>query len=50
MGSRNYVHGVFAEYRARFRPRRMTGAQRLRGLAALGDLAALRDLRVDVVG
>ena len=50
LGSRNYVNGVFAEYRDRFGPRRKTGARRLRGLGALGELTALRDLRVDVVG
>jgi putative transposase len=50
LGSRNYVNGVFAEYRDRFGPRRKSGARRLRGLEALGDLATMRDLRVDVVG
>jgi REP element-mobilizing transposase RayT len=50
LGSRNYVNGVFAEYRDRFGPRRKTGARRLRGLEALGDLATMRDLQVDVVG
>ena len=50
LGSRNYVNGVFAEYRDRFGPRRKSGARRMRGLSALGDLATTRDLRVDVVG
>jgi REP element-mobilizing transposase RayT len=50
LGSRNYVNGVFAEYRDRFGPRRKSGARRLRGLPALGELATMRDLRVDVVG
>jgi len=50
LGSRNYVNGIFAEYRDRFGPRRKSGARRLRGLDALGDLATMRDLRVDVVG
>jgi hypothetical protein len=50
LGSRNYVNGIFAEYRDRFGPRRRSGARRLRGLEALGDLATLRDLQVDVVG
>jgi len=50
LGSRNYVNGVFAEYRDRFGPRRKSGARRLRGLEALGDLATMRDLRVDVLG
>ena len=49
-GSRNYVNGVFGEYRDRFGPRRRSGARRLRGLEPLGGLAAMRDLRVDVVG
>jgi putative transposase len=49
LGSRNYVNGVFAEFRDRFGPRRRSGARRLRGLDALGDLATMRDLRVDVV-
>ena len=50
LGSRNYVNEVFVEYRDRFGPRRKSGARRLRGLEALGDLATLRDLQVDVVG
>jgi putative transposase len=50
LGSRNYVNGIFTEYRDRFGPRRKSGARRLRGLGALGDLATMRDLRVDVVG
>ena len=50
LGSRNYVNGIFAEYRDRFGPRRKSGARRLRGLDALGDLATMRDLRLDVVG
>ena len=49
LGSRNYVNGVFAEYRDRFGPRRQTGARPLRGLGALGNLTSMRDLRVDVV-
>jgi hypothetical protein len=50
LGSRNYVNGAFAEYRDRFGPRRKTGARRLRGLPALGELATMRDLRVNAVG
>jgi len=50
LGSRNYVNGVFAEYRERFGPRRKTGARPMRGLKALGELATMRDLQVDVVG
>ena len=49
LGSRNFVNGVFAEYRDRFGPRRKNGARPLRGLEALSDLATMRDLRVDVV-
>jgi hypothetical protein len=44
------VNGVFTEYQDRFGPRRKTGARRLRSLPALGDLATMRDPRVDVVG
>ena len=50
LGSRNYVNGVFAEYRDRFGPRRQTGARPLRGRGALGNLTSMRDLQVDVVG
>jgi putative transposase len=50
LGSRNYVNGVFAESRDRFGPRRTSGARRMRGLTALGELATMRDLQVDVVG
>lgn len=49
LGSRNYVNEVFAEFRDRFGARRKTGARPLRGLAVLGHLATLRDLRVDAV-
>lgn len=50
LGSRNYVNGIFAEFRNRFGPRRKSGARRMRGLEALGDLATMRDLQVNVVG
>jgi len=50
LGSRNYVNGVFEEFRGRFGERRRTGARPLRGVAALGHLMTLRDLRVDAVG
>jgi hypothetical protein len=43
------VNEVFAEYRDRFGPRRKTGARKLRGLVALGELSTLRDLRVGSV-
>jgi REP element-mobilizing transposase RayT len=50
LGSRNYVEEVFREFRARFGPRRKTGARPLRGMGVLGHLATLRDLRVRGVG
>jgi len=50
LGSRGYVNEVFREFRDRFGPRRKSGARRLRGLEALGDLATMRDLQKDVVG
>jgi REP element-mobilizing transposase RayT len=49
LGSRNYVNEVFAAYRDRFGHKRKTGARKMRGITALGDLVTLRDLRVDVV-
>jgi hypothetical protein len=50
LGSRNYVNGIFAEFRGRFGLRRKSRARRLRGLEALGDLATMRELQVNVVG
>ena len=50
LGSRNYVNGIFAEFRDRFGPRRKSGARPMRGLAGLGELTTMRDLQVDVVG
>ncbi len=50
LGSRNYVNEVFREYRDRFGARRRDGARPMRGLAALGELATMRDLQVNVVG
>jgi len=50
LGSRNYVNGVFEEFRGRFGERRRTGARPMRGVAALGHLMTLRNLRVDAVG
>lgn len=50
LGSRNYVNGLYGEYRDRFGPRRRSGARPMRGVEALGDLATMRDLRVDAVG
>jgi len=50
LGSRNYVNEVFRECRDRFGARRRDGARPMRGLAALGELATMRDLQVNVVG
>ena len=50
LGSRNYVNEVFREFRDRFGVRRRDGARPLRGLGALGELATMRDLQVNVVG
>ena len=50
LGSRNYVNEVFREFRDRFGARRRDGARPLRGLGALGELATMRDLQVNVVG
>ncbi len=50
LGSRNSVNEVFGEFRDRFGARRRDGARPLRGLGALGELATMRDLRVNVVG
>ncbi|MBP7947812.1 MAG: hypothetical protein KA191_17355 [Verrucomicrobia bacterium] len=50
LGSRNYVNEVFREFRDRFGARRRDGARPMRGLGALGELATMRDLKVNVVG
>jgi len=50
VGSRDYVNEIFEKYRDRFGPRRKSGARRLRGLDALGDLTSMRDLQVNVLG
>jgi len=50
LGSRNYVNEVFREFRDRFGARRRDGARPMRGLEALGELATMRDLKVNVVG
>ena len=50
-GSREYVDGIFEEFRDRFGPNRTTGARAMRGIGSLlGDLTTARDLRVRVVG
>jgi len=49
LGSRNYVNGVFREFRDRFGVRRRDGARPKRGVGALGELATMRDLQVNVV-
>ncbi|MBL9126449.1 MAG: chemotaxis protein CheW, partial [Verrucomicrobiales bacterium] len=48
-GSREFVEDVFRVYRARFGPKRSTGARPMRGLTE-STLFTLRDLRVAVFG
>ncbi|MBL9126456.1 MAG: transposase [Verrucomicrobiales bacterium] len=48
-GSREFVEDVFRAYRARFGPKRSTGARPMRGLTE-STLFTLRDLRVGVFG
>jgi hypothetical protein len=50
LGTRGYVEEVFKEFRDRFGSKRKTGARRMRGLGALGDLVTMRDLRKRPVG
>jgi REP element-mobilizing transposase RayT len=47
IGSREFVEGVFAEFRDKFGKKRRTGARKVRGLAG-GGLCTLRDLQVRV--
>ena len=49
IGSKEFVNGVFVQYRDRFGKNRKEGARPIRVLAKLG-LRALRDLRVNAVG
>ena len=49
VGSRNFVNGVFRQFRQHFGPRRVDGARGLKGLAPM-DLFTLRNLRRAVVG
>ena len=49
LGSREFVEAMFIAHRARFGPRRKTGARPMRGLAE-GGLFTVRDLRLDVFG
>ena len=50
-GSREYVNGIFEEFRDRFGPSRTTGARVMRGIGSmLGDLTTARDLRVRLLG
>jgi hypothetical protein len=49
LGSREWVEGVFGEFRDRFGAGRKSGARRVRGLAGL-ELFTVRDLRVNVFG
>jgi hypothetical protein len=48
-GGREYVEGIFREYRKRFGPKRKTGARRMRGLEN-ATLYTLRDLRLKLFG
>ena len=48
IGSQEFVNGIFAAYKERFDPKRVSGARRVRGLQA--ELYVLRDLQVDVFG
>ena len=50
LGSREYVEGVFAEFRDRFGARRRTGARRIRGLPPGSLMMSLRDLKQAVAG
>lgn len=47
LGTAAFVNEVFARERARFGPKRKTGARKMKG-AGWGDLRVLRDLRLDV--
>ena len=48
-GSRQFVEGVFGEFREQFGPRRKTGARQVKGLAD-GELYTLRNLQKGVFG
>jgi REP element-mobilizing transposase RayT len=48
-GGREYVEGIFKEYRKRFGPKRKTGARRMRGLAD-ASLYTVRNLRLGLFG
>ena len=50
LGSREYVEGVFAEFRDRFGARRRTGARKIRGLPLGSLMMSLRDLKQAVAG
>lgn len=45
LGSREFVNGVFAEFRDRFGVRRKSGARDLRGIRPLDAIKSLRDLQ-----
>ena len=50
-GSREFVEGVFEEFRDRFGRRRRTGARKLSAAGAgLSEFATLRDLQKDALG
>jgi putative transposase len=50
LGSRDFVNGVFAEFRDRFGARRKTGARDLKGIRPLTALKSLRNLRTAPFG
>lgn len=50
LGSREFVNGVFAQFRDRFGAGRKSGARELRGLRPLGELKTLRNLQVSPFG
>ena len=50
LGSREFVNGVFAEFRDRFGERRKTGARDLKGIRALSSLKSMRNLQMAPFG
>ena len=50
LGLREFVNGVFAEFRDRFGSRRKTGIRSLRGIRVFDTLKSLRNLRTAPFG
>ena len=50
LGSREFVNGVFSEFRDRFGERRKTGARDLTGLHPLSALKTMRSLQTAPFG